>query len=361
MAVAGTPQRWMASAVPRVATIRKPRSCSDLGDRAGRRLVGVGHGDEGRALGRQRRAGRGLGLGERAGEVARDAHDLAGRAHLRAEDGVRALEAVERQDRLLDADVVQRRVLGGQVEVGELLAEHQPAGHLGQRHADRLGDERDGPRRARVGLDHVQLAGVDGVLHVAEADDAEAERDPARGRADLVEHVGPERVRRQHAGAVTGVDPRLLDVLHDPADPDRLPVTQRVDVDLDRVLQEAVQEDVAPVAGVAGEVVGEAVARVDDLHRPAAKDIGRAHEQRIADALPASSAPSIDARRRLRRRLVAQALQQLAEAAALLGEVDRVHARPEDGDAGLLQSVRELQRGLAPELDDDADRASRSR
>ena len=66
---------------------------------------------------------------------------------------------------------------------------------------------------------------------------------PARGRADLVEHLGAERVRRQHAGAVAGVDPGLLDVLHDPADPDVLAVAQRVDVDLDRVLQEAVEED----------------------------------------------------------------------------------------------------------------------
>ena len=40
----------------------------------------------------------------------------------------------------------------------------------------------------------------------------------------------------------------LLDVLHDPADPDVLAVAQRVDVDLDRVLQEAVEEDLAAAA-----------------------------------------------------------------------------------------------------------------
>ena len=58
-----------------------------------------------------------------------------------------------------------------------------------------------------------------------------------------VEHLVAERVRRQHAGAVAGVDAGLLDVLHDPADPDVLAVAQRVDVDLDRVLEEAVEED----------------------------------------------------------------------------------------------------------------------
>ena len=51
---------------------------------------------------------------------------------------------------------------------------------------------------------------------------------------------------------VAGVDAGLLDVLHDPADPDVLAVAQRVDVDLDRVLQEAVEEDRAAVAARGG-------------------------------------------------------------------------------------------------------------
>ena len=55
--------------------------------------------------------------------------------------------------------------------------------------------------------------------------------------------LAAERVRRQHAGRVARVDAGLLDVLHDPADPDVLAVAQRVDVDLDRVLHEAVEED----------------------------------------------------------------------------------------------------------------------
>ena len=66
---------------------------------------------------------------------------------------------------------------------------------------------------------------------------------PAVVLADPLEHLRAERVRRQHAGAVAGVDAGLLDVLHDPADPDVLAVAQRVDVDLDRVLEEAVEED----------------------------------------------------------------------------------------------------------------------
>ena len=129
-------------------------------------------------------------------------------------------EAVERQHGLLDRDVLQRRVLGRQVQVGQLLAEHQPAGHLGQRDADRLGDEGHGPRGPRVGLDHVQLAALDRELHVEQPDDAEAHRDAGGLLADAVEHLRAERVRRQDAGAVAGVDAGLLDVLHDARDPD---------------------------------------------------------------------------------------------------------------------------------------------
>ena len=127
----------------------------------------------------------------------------------------------------------------------ELLAEHHAAGELGQRQAGGLGDERDRPRGARVGLDDVQVVAVDAVLDVDQADHAEREREVARGLADLVQHLGAERVRRQHAGRVAGVDAGLLDVLHDAADPDVLAVADRVDVDLDRVLEEAVEEDLA--------------------------------------------------------------------------------------------------------------------
>ena len=71
---------------------------------------------------RQRRAGGGLRLGEGGREVARDAHHLAGGAHLGPEHGVGALEAVEGQHGLLDGDVVAEAepfALAGQPERGD--------------------------------------------------------------------------------------------------------------------------------------------------------------------------------------------------------------------------------------------------
>ena len=155
--------------------------------------------------------------------------------------------------------------------------------------------ETNGTVREARGLASITYSspGVDRVLHVEQPDDADRQRDLARGGADLLEHLLAERVRRQHAGAVAGVHAGLLDVLHDPADPDLAAVAQRVDVDLDGVLEEAVEEDLPPPssARLAAQVVGEALARVDDLHRPAAEHVGGAHEQREADLLGARAAP----------------------------------------------------------------------
>ena len=60
--------------------------------------------------------------------------------------------------------------------------------------------------------------------------------------AHRLDVAAAQRHRRQRARRVAGVDAGLLDVLHDPADVDLGAVAQRVDVDLDRVLEEAVDE-----------------------------------------------------------------------------------------------------------------------
>ena len=119
----------------------------------------------------------------------------------------------------------------------------------------------------------------------------------------------------------------------------------------------AVEED----RGVAGDlhgvadVAGELGVVADDLHGAAAEDVGGADDQRVADAAAATAKASSGERampftgwrrpRRCRRRL---------EALAVLGEVDGVGRGAEDGDAGVVQRVGELEGRLAAELDDDA-------
>ena len=97
--------RASALAVPRVASSLKPMSwiwvaipvAADLSRSATERKTVPAS--------RQPRSGRRLRLGEGCREVPRDAHHLAGGAHLRAEQDIGPREAVEGQHRLLDAHV----------------------------------------------------------------------------------------------------------------------------------------------------------------------------------------------------------------------------------------------------------------
>ena len=116
------------------------------------------------------------------------------------------------------------------------------ARRLDEVHADRLRGERHGARGARVHLEHEDLLLGDGELHIQQADDSEGGTEPAHDLGDLGSRGRAERLRRQHAGGVARVHAGLLDVLHDSGDVRVLPVAQCVDVDLDRALEEAVDE-----------------------------------------------------------------------------------------------------------------------
>ena len=97
-------------------------------------------------------------------------------------------------------------------------------------------------RRPRVGLEHVEHALADRELHVEQPHHADALGDRERRVAHPVDHVAAERDRRQRARRVARVDAGLLDVLHDAADVELGAVVERVDVDLDRVVEEPVDQ-----------------------------------------------------------------------------------------------------------------------
>ena len=158
---------------------------------------------------------------------------------------------------------------------------------------------------------------------------------------------------------------RLLDVLHHATD-EHLPgrVADRVDVDLHRVLEEAIDEHralsrqtplAAEAAGIRelGHRTVQLLIVVDDLHRPPAEHIGGTNQRRIADARR-------DRTSGLGRRRGApgglrdlEARTQCAPLLAVLGEVDRLGARPHHEPG--RQRSRELERGLAAQRHDDAD------
>ncbi len=193
---------------------REPERGQPAGELHGGVLVRVADGEERAPASRQRPPGGALGLGEGGREVGRARHHFAGRAHLRAEHGVGAGEAGEREDGGLDAD---RRLaaLARERERVEPLAGHQPAGRVDEVHAGRLARERNGARGAGVGLEHEEPRVDERELDVHQPDDAERRSEPADDLAGLLQLRGRERDRREHAGGVARVDAGLLDVLHD--------------------------------------------------------------------------------------------------------------------------------------------------
>ena len=149
------------------------------------------------------------------------------------------------------------------------------------------------------------------------------------------------------------MDARLLDVLHDAADDDGARgVGDRVDVELERVLEELVDEHRMLGRGVdrLRHVAVERADVVDDRHPAAAEHVRRPHDDRKPDRRGDVSRFLARRRRAARRLRDLQLRQQRGEPLPIFGEIDRVGRRAEDRHAGLLQRERQLQRRLAAEL-----------
>ena len=293
--------------------------------------------------------------GEAEGMV--DSHHLARRLHLGAEQDVRVGKAVEGEDRLFHRDVLRSDGFR-EAELLQGFPQHDLRRQLRQRDPDCLADEGDGPRGAGIDLQHVEVAILDRILDVHQADNVEFFGDQLGLPLDGLQELRRKGDRRQHAGAVSGMDPRLLDMLHDPGDDGRLSVADRVHVHLDRVLKELIDQD-----GVAGgdlqrpdHELPETLRIVNDLHRTPAEDIGRPNQDGVADPLGHP-----DRLRRVHRRVVVglaelETVHDLLKTLTVLGAVDRVGGGPENRRPRRLQTAREVQRGLAAELDDDTHR-----
>ena len=152
------------------------------------------------------------------------------------------------------------------------------------------------------------------------------------------------------------MDAGLLDMLHDPGDEHVAAVAERVDVDLDRVREVAVEEQrvlaehgvdlpglVVRIARLdvrrdqarqgAEEVVLELRLVADDRHGAAAEHVGGAHDEGQAEV--GGDEPALldrigDAVLRL---LQAELVEEALEAVAVLGEVDHVGRGAEDRHA----------------------------
>src|SRR5215468_9243807 len=118
-------------------------------------------------------------LGKRVSEPRRGGHHLAGRFHLRPQQRVLARKLLEGKDRRLDEEV-GRVSFRRQAERRERFSCGEQRRVPRHRDADRLGDERDSPRGARVDLQDMEHASLAGELDVHEPAHTKGLREPSR-------------------------------------------------------------------------------------------------------------------------------------------------------------------------------------
>ena len=160
----------------------------------------------------------------------------------------------------------------------------------------------------------------------------------ARARASVCRrssaiNFSGEGLRRQQAGRVAGMDAGFLDMLHDAADIDVIPVAQRIDINLDGIVQEAVDEN-------------RIISRNDDRVAHVALEIGfmmhNFHRPATEDVWTAGSPPAVPLRRQWRGLLrpvgnavlglqKTEVIDQFLETFAVFGQVNCVRAGAENG------------------------------
>ena len=179
----------------------------------------------------------------------------------------------------------------------------------------------------------------------------------------LGDDLGGERVGRQRAGAVAGVDAGLLDVLHDAGDEDvacrrrgrrRRPRWRRRG-------SWSIRTGLSPETCTASrDVAVELRVVADDLHGAAAEHVGRADDERVAELARRRRAPRSAERAMPLRGWLEVELVRAAAGSARGPRPGRWRRAvvPRIGMPASCSACGELQRGLAAELDDDADAAS---
>src|SRR5271155_768821 len=338
-----------------------------LGDGGDMALVVVVDAHEDNSRERQALACGELRLGKGEAECGGNAHYFASRAHLGTEDGIHAAEFIERERgrfhgvELADGEFLHAtHVHNRKMQVFELAAGHQARGDLGQRDAGGFADVGNGAGGAWIHFKDEDLVVLDGVLHVHQADNVESAGEAHSVIADVREHLGLERDRRENAGGIAGVDAGFFNMLHDSADDDILTIGECVHVHFGCVFEKLVNQDrtlgigSASDLGGLGDVFLDGFQIVGNDHGAPAENVAWPDENREADLRRGS-----DRFLRLERRASArlgniQLGEKGAEAAAIFREVNGLGIGADDFAAVALQLKREIQRGLPAELDDYA-------
>jgi hypothetical protein len=135
------------------------------------------------------------------------------------------------------------------------------------------------------------------------------------------------------------MDSRLLDVLHDPADQAVIAVRHPVHIELERVLEEPVEQNRLAVRRLRRleEEAPHAVLVEHDLHRATAEHVRWPHQDRVADASGHRQRVLDRVRRPEVRTVYPVTVKSHPETPAVLGEIDRLPSRAEYGYPGDLE------------------------
>ena len=285
-----------------------------------------------------------------------NSHDLACRFHLRSEGNIDILHFGKGKYGSFDGNIRFGRHKTG--EVAHLL-QRVPHGctrrQIDHLHIRNLAQKRNGATRTRIDLDDIDLIVDHDVLDVEQSLDMKIQCQSLRIVDDGVKNTCGKRLRRINGDTVTRMDAGALDMLHDARDDNRHAVAYTVNFDF-RALHIAIDEH-----GMIGrdldrtvQVVAQLLFLVDDLHRPAAEDIGRSHHDGIADGSGAfdsrfhiGDADSLGARN-------VRLAQHFFEALSILRTIDVVYGSSKDMHARLLERCSEIDGRLPAELHDDA-------
>ena len=148
----------------------------------------------------------------------------------------------------------------------------------------------------------------------------------------------------------------FLDMLQHAGHEHRVAIGDRIHVNLDGVTQISIDQHWRTAGNHHGfaDIGFKLRQRVDNLHGAAAEHIGRAHQHRITDGLRHAHGFFCRTRDAVVRLFQTEFGDQRRKPLTIFGQIDAVRAGAQDRNAGILQRLRQLQRGLAAQLHDHA-------
>jgi hypothetical protein len=266
---------------------------------------------------------------------------------------------VEGEHRLLHAPVL-RGLLAGEAEVLELETGHHLRRQLRQRHADRLGHERDGAGSARVHLEDEELVVLDRELDVHQADDLQLAR---------------QRVGRTAGPFASMAGASVCGGITIAASPECTPANSMCSsmppiTEVSPSLMQSTSSSIASsrnlsistgLPGITSNTCAhdrlELVLAVEDEHAAAAQHERRPHQHRVTDLGRRADRLGFRQGDAIRRLPELHLVEHRREELPVLRDLDALRRGADDVDAVRLQRAGEIQRRLAAELHDGADAA----